>query len=152
MAQSLSFTEGVNITPDDVEKCSEKLSNFLDTSPAWHTFRIYLELKDLGRHFRTSGKSATHSCLRQKKATTTHNDGDKDTCSQKYVKKISLSCFLFLVISSVGPRFCKSDIFFSVVSEVHNLNMCVRMTGLYESADSSGDSVQKALHSLACFQ
>jgi hypothetical protein len=115
MAQSLSFTGGVNITPEDVEKCSEKLSNVLDTSPAQHPFRIYLELKDLSRHFWTSGKSATHSCLRQKKATTTHKDVAKDTCSQKYGKEISLSCFLFLVICSVGPRFCKSNFSFNII-------------------------------------
>jgi hypothetical protein len=47
MAQSLSFTEGGNITPEDVEKWTEKLSNVLDTSQAQHKFRIYLELKQL---------------------------------------------------------------------------------------------------------
>jgi hypothetical protein len=33
--------------PAPVEKWTEKLSDMLDTSPAWHKFRIYLELKDL---------------------------------------------------------------------------------------------------------
>jgi hypothetical protein len=47
MAQSLSFTEGGNIPTDDVEKWTEKLSDILDTSPALHKFRIYLELKEL---------------------------------------------------------------------------------------------------------
>jgi hypothetical protein len=47
MVQSLSFTDGVNITPEDPEEWSEKLSHVLDTSTAWHKFRIYLELKHL---------------------------------------------------------------------------------------------------------
>jgi hypothetical protein len=47
MAQSFSFIEGGNITSEDVKKCSEKLSNVLDTSPARHKFRIHLELEEL---------------------------------------------------------------------------------------------------------
>jgi hypothetical protein len=84
MAQSLNFTEGGNITSEDVEKLTEKLSNVLDNSPGWHKFIIYLELKQLKserRHFWTSGKRATHSYLRQKKATTTHKAGAKHTWS-----------------------------------------------------------------------
>jgi hypothetical protein len=45
MAQSLRFREGVNITQEDVQKWTEKLSHVLDTSPAGHKYRIYLELK-----------------------------------------------------------------------------------------------------------
>jgi hypothetical protein len=44
MAQSFSFAVEGNIIPEDVEEWSEKLSHVLDTSPAQHKFRIYLEL------------------------------------------------------------------------------------------------------------
>jgi hypothetical protein len=47
VAQSLSFTEGGNITSEDAETWTEKLSNVLDTPKARHKFRIYLELKEL---------------------------------------------------------------------------------------------------------
>jgi hypothetical protein len=46
MEQSLSFIEGGNITPEDVDTWTEELSNVLDTSQARHKFRIYLELKE----------------------------------------------------------------------------------------------------------
>jgi hypothetical protein len=45
MEQSLSFIEGGNITPEDVEIWTEELSNVLDTSQAQHKFRIYLHLE-----------------------------------------------------------------------------------------------------------
>jgi hypothetical protein len=47
MVHSLSFTEGGNITPVDVLRWTEELSNVLNTSHARHKFRIYLELKEL---------------------------------------------------------------------------------------------------------
>jgi S-ribosylhomocysteine lyase LuxS involved in autoinducer biosynthesis len=45
--QRLSFTEGGNITPEDVEEWTEKLSHVLDISPGRHKIRIYLELMQL---------------------------------------------------------------------------------------------------------
>jgi hypothetical protein len=55
MAQSLCFTEGGNITPEDVERWPEELSNVLDTFQAGQKFRIYLELKELKIQAGTSG-------------------------------------------------------------------------------------------------
>jgi hypothetical protein len=76
MAQRLSFTEGGNITPEYVEEWTEKLSHALDTSPGWHKFSIYRELKQLKSEqslldIWTSGKSE-HIPASNKEATTTH--------------------------------------------------------------------------------
>jgi uncharacterized HAD superfamily protein len=43
----LSFTEGGNITSEDVETWTEELSNVLATTEALHKFKIYLQLKEL---------------------------------------------------------------------------------------------------------
>jgi hypothetical protein len=83
MAQSLSFTEGGNITIEDVEKSTEKLSDNLDTSPALPRFRIYVELKMLKskQALLEFWEKCDTFLLKTKKATTTHRDGAKDIWS-----------------------------------------------------------------------
>jgi hypothetical protein len=61
MAHSLSFTDGGNITPEDVEKWTEKLSHVLDTSPEGHKFRIYLELKQFNTFLLKTKKQRQHT-------------------------------------------------------------------------------------------
>jgi hypothetical protein len=66
MAQSLSFTDGGNITTEDIGEWKEKLSHVLDTSVPGHKFRIYLELKQVNTLLRNTKKQPQHTRLEPK--------------------------------------------------------------------------------------
>jgi hypothetical protein len=108
MAQSLSFTEGGNITPEDVDTWTEELSNILDTSQAWHRFRIYLELKEIkSEQTLLEFWEKCNTFLLKAKESNHHTQG----WSQRYLELEAWKenvFILFLVTSSVDPRFCKN--------------------------------------------
>jgi hypothetical protein len=115
MAQSLSLTEGGNITPEDVEEWSEKLSHVLDTSPAWHKFRIYLELKQLNSEQALLGfRKKCNTFLLKTKKQPPHTRLEPKILGARS----KIRTFLILVFTSMGPKFCISDVLLCFVNIV----------------------------------
>jgi hypothetical protein len=113
VAQSLSFTEGGNITADDVEEWTEKLSDVMDVSPGWHKIRIYLELMQLKSEqaLLDFWEKCSTFLLKTKKQTTDTSMEIKLLISRSMVRK-----FHFLVFPSMGPKFCMSKILLCFVN------------------------------------
>jgi hypothetical protein len=62
----LSLIDRGNITPEDVEKWTEKLSHVLDTSPEGHKFKIYFEFEQFNTFLLKTKKQPQHRRLESK--------------------------------------------------------------------------------------